>query len=149
MQITSNLSNLFPSTWFQISAFVVSYPGQRRVPPLFIYKAESLFVCLYLIEIHTSKPIWTKLCTHLLLGLEETAGYVFSENVCSFLPFWPSSSGRGAESSARNGYRRETSATVLYPWFLLVLVWCHGNDVVADDSFAFLLEVLHTMDNAQ
>jgi len=51
-----------------------------------------------------------------------------------FLPF---SSGASAESSARNGCRRRSSATALYPWFLLLLVWRHGNEVVADDSFAF------------
>jgi len=43
---------------------------------------------------------------------------------------------------------QESSATTLYPWFLLVLVWRHENDVVADDSFAFLLEVSCTMGNA-
>jgi len=43
---------------------------------------------------------------------------------------------------------QESSATALYPWFLLVLVWRHGNDVVAVDSFAFLLEVSCTMGNA-
>jgi len=34
IQITSNLSNLCPSMWFQISAFAISHPVQRRVPPL-------------------------------------------------------------------------------------------------------------------
>ena len=41
-----------------------------------------------------------------------------------------------------------SSATALYPWFLLVLVWRHVNDVVADNSFAFLLEVSCTKGNA-
>ena len=40
-----------------------------------------LFVCLYLIQIHIFEPIPTKLCTHLPLRLEETVGYVWSENV--------------------------------------------------------------------
>jgi hypothetical protein len=31
-------------------------------------------VCLILIQIHISEPIWTKPCTHLPLGLEETVG---------------------------------------------------------------------------
>jgi len=101
-----------------------------------IHKAESLFVCLCLIQIHISKPIWTKLCTHLPLGLEETVGYVWSENVWYFPPFWPFSSGASAESSARNGCRRRSSSTALYPRFLLLLVWRHGN-YEADDSFAF------------
>jgi hypothetical protein len=43
---------------------------------------------------------------------------------------------------------QESSATALYPWFLLVLVWRHGNDVVADDSFAFSMEVSCTVGNA-
>jgi len=103
----------------------------------FIYKAECLFVCLYLIQIHISEPICTKFYTHLPLGLEETLGYVWSENVRPFVHFWHSSSGTSAESSARNGCRRKSTATALYPWFLLVLVWRHGNDVLADDSFAF------------
>jgi len=33
----------------------------------------------------------------------------------------------------------ESSATALYPWFLRVLMWCHGNDVVAGDTCAFVL----------
>jgi len=35
-----------------------------------------LYVCLYLIQIHISEPIGTKLCTHLPCSLEETVGYV-------------------------------------------------------------------------
>ena len=31
-----------------------------------------MFVCLYLIQIHISEPIETKLCTKLTRGLEET-----------------------------------------------------------------------------
>jgi len=40
-----------------------------------------LFVCLYLIQIHISQQILTRLCTHLPLYLEETVGYVWSEDV--------------------------------------------------------------------
>ena len=106
------------------------------------------FLSLYLIQIHIYEPIWTKFCTHLPLRLEETIGYVWSENVWLFLPFWPSSLGADAESSTRNGCRCESSATAFYPWFLLLLVWCHWNDVVADDSLAFSLKVSCTMGNA-
>jgi len=42
----------------------------------YIYEAESLFVSFYPIQIHISEPIRTKLCT-----MEETVGYVWSENV--------------------------------------------------------------------
>ena len=37
-----------------------------------------MFVCLYLIQIHISEPIRTKLYTRLTLGLEETAGYIWA-----------------------------------------------------------------------
>jgi hypothetical protein len=107
-----------------------------------IYKAESLFVSLFHIQTHISEPVWTKLCTHLPLGLEESVGYVWSENV------WPFLSGVSAESSAWNGCCCKSSVMALRLWFLLLLVWHHGNDVV-DDSFTFLLEVSCTMGNAQ
>ena len=107
-----------------------------------IYKDEMvfcsfLFVCLFVP--YTNPHSWTDLSQTLhtsSLGLEETVGHVWSENVWPCLPFWHFSSGASAESSARNGCRRKLSATALYPWFLLLLVWRHGNDVVADDSFA-------------
>jgi hypothetical protein len=35
-----------------------------------------MFVSLYLIQIHISEPIGTKLCTRLPLVMEETVGYV-------------------------------------------------------------------------
>jgi hypothetical protein len=44
-------------------------------------------VCLYLIQIHISEPIWTKLCTHLPLGLEETVWYVWTQTFWPCLPF--------------------------------------------------------------
>ena len=47
-----------------------------------------MFVCLYLIRIHISEPIWTKFCTHLPLRLEETVGYIWSENIWPFLIFY-------------------------------------------------------------
>ena len=43
-----------------------------------------LYVSLYLIQIHISEPIGTKLCTHLPRGLEETAGYVWAHNISPF-----------------------------------------------------------------
>ena len=46
-----------------------------------------MFVCLYLIQIHTSEPISTKLCTHLPRGLEETVGYVRAHNISPFPTF--------------------------------------------------------------
>ena len=38
-------------------------------------------VCLYLIQIHISEPIGTRLRTHLPRGLEETVGYVCTHNI--------------------------------------------------------------------
>jgi hypothetical protein len=35
-----------------------------------------MYVCLYLIQIHISETIGTKLCTRLPRDLEETVGYV-------------------------------------------------------------------------
>jgi hypothetical protein len=44
-------------------------------------------VCLYLIQIHISEPIGTKLCTHLPRGLEETVGYEWAHNIPPSPPF--------------------------------------------------------------
>jgi hypothetical protein len=133
-----------------------------------IYKAE----CLYLIQIHISEPIWTKLCTHLPLSLEETAGYVWYPKMFDLFYLFhllrrervPNPrhemaagarvlrdsvismifGGVGVTSRKWRCSRRqfcvpqESSATALYPRFLVVFVWRYGNDVVADDSFAFL-----------
>ena len=73
-------------------------------------------VCLYLIQIHISEPIGTKLCTHLPRGLEETVGYVWAHNISPFPPFRPILSGACAYSCAVDGCRRDiTPATALYP----------------------------------
>jgi len=91
-----------------------------------------LFVCLYLIQIHISEPIWTKLCTHLPLRLEETVGYVWSENVWPFSTFLTFFVGRECRILGTTWLPTlDTSATALYPWFLRVLVWRH---FVADDT---------------
>ena len=44
-------------------------------------------VCLYLIQIHISEPIGTKLRTRLPRGLEETVGYVWAHNIAPSPPF--------------------------------------------------------------
>jgi hypothetical protein len=52
-----------------------------------------MFVCLYVIQIHISEPIETRLCTRLPFGLEETVGYVRARNSGpprTFGPFFPS-----------------------------------------------------------
>jgi hypothetical protein len=73
-----------------------------------------MFVCLYLIQFHISEPIGTKLCTHLLRGLEETAGYVWAHNITPFPPFQPILLGSGAYSQALDGFRRHTAPLLLY-----------------------------------
>jgi hypothetical protein len=48
-----------------------------------------MFDCLYLIQIHISEPIGTKLGTRLPLGLKETVGYVWVRNSLPLRTFGP------------------------------------------------------------
>jgi hypothetical protein len=73
-----------------------------------------LYVCLYLIQIHISEPIGTKLCTHLPHGLEETVGYVWAHNISPFSSFRPILSGADADSRAINACRRHTAPLLRY-----------------------------------
>ena len=73
-----------------------------------------LYVCLYLIQIHISEPIGTKLFTHLPRGLEETVGYVWAHNVSPFPPFRSILSGAGADSCVVDGCRRHTTLLLRY-----------------------------------
>jgi len=112
-----------------------------------IYKDEYLFVCLFVWNLYkfTSEPIWTKLCTLLPLGLEETVGYVWTRNSLPLRPLGPFPLGATAESWTQDGCRRyrfprhpyirdsrwcsrdvtyitlsetaESFAAALYPWF--------------------------------
>jgi hypothetical protein len=75
-----------------------------------IYKDE----CLYLIQIHISEPIRTKLCTYLPRGLKETVGYVLAHNISPFPPFRPTLSRAGADSCPVAGFRRHTSPLLRY-----------------------------------
>ena len=129
----------------------------------------KLDVCLYIIQIHISEPISTKLCTHLspwsgrgrrvymvrkcstfftllttvgsgcrILGTKWLPAWVIRDSVISVILAGVSVTSRKWRCSRRQ-FRVlwESSGTALYPWFLLVLVWRRGNDVVADDSFVF------------
>ena len=92
-----------------------------------------LFVSLYLIQIHISEPIGTRLCTRLPRGLEETVGYVWVRYSWPLPPFGPFF----FRSQCRiKGTRwlpaRPFSAIPLYPWFQLVFAWRHRHYVVAD-----------------
>ena len=92
-----------------------------------------LFVCLYLIQIHISEPIGTKLCTRLPLGLEETVGYVWARDSWPLWPFGPFSfRGHCRIMGTRWLPAWPFSAIPLYPWFQLVFAWLHRHYVVAD-----------------
>ena len=73
-----------------------------------------MFVSLYLIQIHISEPIGTKLCTRLPRGLEEAVGYVWAHNISPFPPFRPISSGAGAHSCAVHACRHHTTLLLRY-----------------------------------
>jgi len=101
---------------------------------LFVYLFVCLFVCLFVfvcmkhIQIHISEPIWTKLCTHLPLGLEEVVGYVWTHNISNF----PNFSAYFVGSECRFVRTiwlpaRETRATELCPW--CGASWCDIMDV--------------------
>jgi hypothetical protein len=72
------------------------------------------FVCLYLIQIHISEPIGTKLCTHLSRGLEETVGYVWAHNISPFPTFRSILSGAVADPCTVDGCRRHTAPLLRY-----------------------------------
>ena len=91
-----------------------------------------LFVCMELIQIHISEQNWTKLYTCLPLRLQETAGYVWSENVSPFSTFLTFFAGSECRILGTTWLpAQDTSATALYLWFLRVLVWRH---VLADGT---------------
>jgi len=71
-------------------------------------------VCLYLIQIHISEPIGTKLCTRLPRGLEETVGHVWAHNISPFPPFRPILLGAGSNSCTVAGCRRHTTLLLHY-----------------------------------
>jgi hypothetical protein len=73
-----------------------------------------MYVCMELIQIHISEPIWTKLCTHLPLGLEEVVGYVLTLNISTFPHFRPILSGASADSWAVVGCQRHTPPLLRY-----------------------------------
>jgi hypothetical protein len=92
-----------------------------------------LFVCLELVQIHISEPIWTKLCTHLPLGLEETVGYVWTQNSRPLRPFGPFFFGGHYRIMDTRWLPARLFSTIpLYPWFQLVFVWRHRHYIVAD-----------------
>jgi hypothetical protein len=84
-------------------------------------------VCLYLIQIHISEPIGTKLFTHLPRGLEETVGYVWAHNISPFPPFRPIFFGMGCRF-ARSRWLPATNcpAPALYP--RRGACWCDVTD---------------------
>jgi hypothetical protein len=68
-----------------------------------------LFVCMELTQIHISETIWTKLCTRLPLGLEETVGYVWTRNSWPLRLFGTFFGGRPLQN---HGHKMAAGATV-------------------------------------
>jgi hypothetical protein len=82
-----------------------------------IYKDKCLFVCMELIQIHISEPIWTRLRTRLPLGLEEVVGYVWTRNSWPLRPFRLSFfRGQCRIVGTRWLPARPFSVIPLYPW---------------------------------
>jgi hypothetical protein len=90
-----------------------------------------LYVCMYLIQIHIYELIWTKLCTRLPLGLEETVGYVWAQNSWPLRLFGPFFfRGHCRIMGTRRLPARPFSVIPLYSWFQLVFAWHHRHYVV-------------------
>jgi len=99
---------------------------------MFVCLFVCLCVCLYLIQIHISEPIGTKLCTRLALGLEETVRYVWTRDSWPLRPFGHFSfRGHCRIMGTRWLQARPFSAIPLYPWFQLVFALRHWHYVVA------------------
>jgi len=95
-----------------------------------------MFVCMELIQIHISEPIWTRLSIRLPLGLEEVVGYVWTRNSWPLRPFGSFFFGGHCRMmDTRWLPTRSFYAITLFPWFQLVFVWRHRHYVVADCGF--------------
>jgi hypothetical protein len=125
---------LHKKPWFRLTKHHVMWQDAFKALILYI----KLKVCLFVPytnshfrnnrnqTLHTSLP-WS--------GRDRRVCMV--RKCLTFSTFFTFFVGKSAESSARNGCRGKSSATALYPWSLLVLVWRHRNEAVADNSFAF------------
>jgi hypothetical protein len=92
-----------------------------------------MYVCMELKQIHIFEPIWTRLCTRLPLGLEETVGYVWTQNSWPLRHFGSFFFGGHCRIMGTRWLpARPFSAVTLYPWFQLVFAWRHRDYVVAD-----------------
>ena len=86
-----------------------------------------------LIQIHISEQIWSRLCTHLPLGLEETVGCVWTRNSRPLRTFGPLFFGGHFKIMGTRWLpARPFFAIPLYPWFQLVFAWRQWRGVVAD-----------------
>ena len=95
-----------------VGGVVVDHYGPALI--LYIKMNVRLFVCVELVQIHISDPIWTKLCTRLILGLQEVVGYVWTHNISTFPPFRPLLSGASADLCAEDGCRRQSPPLLRY-----------------------------------
>jgi len=73
-----------------------------------------MFVSLYLIQIHISEPIGTKLCTRLPPSSGRGRRVCMDPQYFTFPTFRPISSGAGAHSCAVHGHRRNTTPLQRY-----------------------------------
>jgi len=93
-----------------------------------------LFVCME--QIYVSEPIWTKLCTRLPLGLEETVGYVWARNSWRLRPSGSFFFGGHCRIMGTRWLPAWLfSAIPSCLWFQLVLAWCHRLRVVVCGGF--------------
>jgi len=99
----------------------------------------SVFVCLYLIQIHISEAISTELRTRLPLRLEEVVGYVWTHNIPPFLLFRSLFSRAGGAFCAEDGCRLQVLPLERY----IRDSGTHACDVT-DVTFA---ELLHRLAN--
>jgi hypothetical protein len=117
------------------NSYVVPTKSDMRVCVyiLYIKRNVCLYVCTELTQIHISEPIWTKFCTRLPFGLEETVGHVWTQKFLPLRTFGPFLfEGHCRIMGTRWLSARPFSAIPLYPWFQLVFAWRHRHYVVAD-----------------
>jgi hypothetical protein len=142
--ITERFQAIFPFVHIRIIYVRVSRGQRFKICGfliLYIKMNVCLFVCMELIQIHISEPIWTRLCTRLPLGLEETVVYVWTRNSwhlrglgsffggghcgimgTKWLPVRPFSAVRDSswcscDVTDMTSQTAESSAAALHPWF--------------------------------
>jgi len=148
------LSQFYVKYHFYLRTFkIMSHLWQLKLDCRFNFKCWSLYteilyiklkgfcLCMCVFVAYTNSHFWTNLHQ----TLHTSSPWSGRDPRCLTFLFFVS-------SECRFHYRRllsaqDSSATALHPWFLQVLVRRHGNNVVADDSWGFLLGVCYTLGN--